>query len=95
MAERWAENDKSAYLRSLQAAVDRPGVTDAIGGSDHPMLMISSDRDYVPLDQKKPYLDALPAMGHTVIDDARHGLPMQRPDAFNRAESEFLAAPIE
>lgn len=91
MAQRWAENDKKAYLRSLQAAIDWPGVTGKLNGFDHPMMMISSDQDYVPLEQKQPYLDALPGMEHAVIEDARHAVPMERADRFNRVLAEFLS----
>lgn len=91
MARRWAENDKTAYQRSFQAAVDWPGVTGKLDGFDRPMLMISSDEDYVSLEQKQPYLDALPEMEHTVIEDARHAVPMERAEQFNRVLGEFLA----
>lgn len=90
MATRWAENDKKAYQSSFQAAVDWPGVTGELDGFHRPMLMISSEEDYVPLDQKQPYLDELPAMRHAVIEDARHAVPMERPEEFNRVLAEFL-----
>lgn len=92
LAKRWAENDKKAYQKSFQAVVDWPGVTGRLDGFDGPMLMISSDEDYVSLEQKQPYLDALAAMKHAVIEDARHAVPMERPERFNRAISEFLAS---
>lgn len=90
MAQRWAENDKKAYQKSLQAAVDWPGVTERLDGFDRPMLTISSDEDYVPLEQKQPYMDALPQMEHVVIPDARHAVPMERPEQFNEVLGEFL-----
>jgi 3-oxoadipate enol-lactonase len=91
MAERWAENDKSAYRRSFQAIVDWPGVTERLDGLNLPALMISSDQDYVPLAQKQPYLDAMPWMTHAVIENAHHAVPMERPDQFNRVLAEFLS----
>lgn len=91
MASRWAENDKKAYQRAFQAAVDWPGVTGKLDDFTQPMLMISSDEDYVPLAAKQPYLDAMPAMEHVVIEDARHAVPMERPEQFNRVLAEFLA----
>ncbi len=90
MAERWAENDKSAYRRSFQAVVDWPGVTERLDGFGRPALMISSDQDYVPLTQKQPYLDGMLWMGHTVIENAHHAVPMERPEQFNRVLGEFL-----
>lgn len=91
MAERWAENDKKAYQKSFQAAVDWPGVTEQLTDFDRPALMISSEHDYVGLEQKQPYLDALPDIGHEVIEDARHAVPMERPDRFNQVLKDFLA----
>lgn len=91
MARRWAENDKRAYQHSFEAAVDWPGVTDQLQSFDRPTLMISSDQDYVGLDQKQPYLDALPQVKHVVIEDARHAVPVERPDRFNEVLTEFLA----
>lgn len=92
MASRWAENDKSAYQRSFQAIVDWPGVTGDLDRFNRPLLMISSDQDYVPLDKKQPYLEKLPAMEHVVISDAHHGVPMERPAAFNEVLKRFLSA---
>lgn len=91
MAERWAENDRKAYQKSFQAAVDWPGVTERLANFDRPTLMISSEQDYVGLEQKRPYLDALPRIRHAVIEDARHAVPMERPDRFNQVLSEFLS----
>jgi len=91
MARRWAENDKRAYQSSFQAAVDWPGVTGRLDGFDRAMLMISSDEDYVPLEAKQTYLDAMPAMEHVVIENARHAVPMERPEQFNTVLAGFLA----
>ncbi len=52
--------------------------------------MISSDQDYVSLDQKEPYLKALPWVRHVVIKDARHAVPIERAERFNRVLEEFL-----
>lgn len=91
MAQRWAENDKRAYQASFEAAVDWPGVTNQLSSFDRPTLMISSDQDYVGLDQKQPYLDALPGVEHAVIDDARHAVPVERPGRFNEVLAGFLS----
>lgn len=91
MAQRWAENDKKAYQESFQAAIDWPGVTQQLADFERPALMISSEHDYVGLEQKQPYLDALPDIGHEVIEDARHAVPMERPDRFNQVLGDFLS----
>lgn len=91
MAKRLAENDKKAYQESFRAAVSWPGVTGQLEETDLPMLMISSDEDYVPVEQKQPYVNAMPGLTHVVIEDARHAVPVERPTKFNRALGEFLA----
>ena len=91
IAERWAENDKGAYQRAFQAIVDWPGVTGRLAGFGRPTLMISSDEDYVGLDKKQPYLDQLPWIQHVVIEDARHAVPIERAERFNRVLGDFLA----
>jgi 3-oxoadipate enol-lactonase len=91
MASRWAENDKKAYQRSFQAVVDWPGVARALDDFNKPILMISSDQDYVPLEAKQPYIDAMSAIEQVVIKKARHAVPMERPEQFNRVLAEFLA----
>ena len=91
MAERWAENDKRAYQHAFQAIVDWPGVTDRFSDFDRPTLIISSDQDYVAVDKKRPYLDAMPGVEHVVIEDARHAVPMERAGRFNQVLADFLA----
>ena len=90
MAERWAANDKRAYQQAFQAIVEWPGVTERLESFDRPTLMISSEQDYVSLDRKEPYLEALPLVEHVVIEDARHAVPIERADRFNRVLEEFL-----
>ena len=91
LVERWAENDKRAYLASLQAVVDWPGVTNRLSGFRGPMLMVSASDDYIPLEAKAPYLERLPQIEHHVIDDSHHAVPVERPDAFNRMVAGFLS----
>lgn len=90
MAKRLADNDKKAYQKSFQAAVDWPGVTEELKDTELPMLMISSDEDYVPVDQKQPYVDAVPGLTQVVLEDARHAVPIERPERFNSALDQFL-----
>lgn len=91
MVERWALNDKTAYQASFQAILDWPGVVDEMSRFERPVLMVASDQDYLPLEAKKPYLEKLPSARLAVIENAHHGVPVERPEEFNTALREFLA----
>lgn len=91
LVERWAMNDKKSYMKSFQAVLDWPGVTGRFDDFEGPTLMISSDNDYVSLEQKEPYLDLMPGVDHAVIENAHHAVPVERPDRFNRILEDFLA----
>lgn len=83
-------NPRHAYLASLHAligwcALDRLPVLRA------PMLMISAEHDYTPLDEKRRYAARLGAQW-VVIEGSRHGTPFDASDAFNRAVLDFLDA---
>jgi pimeloyl-ACP methyl ester carboxylesterase len=87
---RWARNDKQAYLWSIDAIM-RWSVADRLGRIDVPALLVSSDEDYTPVSVKKKIAAQMPNAGLAVVDDARHALPVERPDEFNALVDEFLA----
>ncbi|MGD2101859.1 MAG: alpha/beta hydrolase [Acidimicrobiia bacterium] len=91
MVERWAENDKSAYEASFEAIVSWSGVADAMSRFDKPTTVISSELDYVPPQDKIPYVEAMPSAEMVVIDDAHHGVPMEMPGRFNVVLAGVLA----
>jgi pimeloyl-ACP methyl ester carboxylesterase len=86
---RWAENDPQAYLAALRAMLDWD-VSARLGEIACPVLVMASDQDYTPLAAKEAYLPALPDARLVVIPDAHHAVPMERPEAFNRALASFL-----
>lgn len=86
---RWAENDKDAYYAALNAIIGW-SVVDRVGSIGVPVLVMASDHDYTPVSAKQAYLPLIPGATLTVIPDARHALPVERPEAFNTALRAFL-----
>ena len=90
MAERWAKNDKRAYLASFDAIVGW-GVQERLSRVSCPTLVISADRDYTPVALKETYVKLLPDARLVVIDDSRHATPLDQPERFNQTLLDFLA----
>ena len=86
---RWAQNDKQAYLWSMDAIM-RWSVADRLGRIDVPTLLVSSDEDYTPVAEKKQMVAQMPQAELAVVHDARHAVPVERPDAFNAVVDDFL-----
>ena len=86
---RWAENDKDAYYASMNAIIGW-SVVDRVGSLRMPVLVLASDHDYTPVSAKEAFLPIIPGATLTVIPDARHAVPVERPEEFNAALREFL-----
>lgn len=89
MAERWATNDKRAYLASFDAIVGW-SVQERLSRIACPTLVISADHDYTPVAQKEIYVKLLPDARLVVIEDSRHATPLDQPDVFNTTLLDFL-----
>jgi pimeloyl-ACP methyl ester carboxylesterase len=87
--ERWAENDKRAYREALRAVVNWD-VEEHLNEITCPVLVVASDQDYMPLEEKEVYAAKLPDARLVVIEDARHAVTAERPEQFNAALGEFL-----
>ena len=87
---RWAENDPRAYREAFQALIGW-SVVEHLGEIRCPVLIIASDADYTPIAQKEAYLARMVQAELVVINDARHAVSVERPEAFNQAVLEFLA----
>lgn len=88
-AERWAHNDKRAYLASFDAIVGW-GVQERLGQITCPTLIISADRDYTPVALKEAYVKLIANGRLVVIEDSRHATPLDQPEVFNRTVLAFL-----
>ena len=87
---RWAENDKDAYRESLRAIINWD-VERYLDKITCPVLVVASDQDYMPLEEKHAYTAKLPDAKLVVIEDARHAVTAERPEQFNAILEEFLA----
>lgn len=87
--ERWAKNDKQAYLASIDGLIGW-SVEDHLSAIRHPVLVLTADDDYTPASAKKQHVCAMPNAQLAVIADARHALPVERPDAVNAMLRAFV-----
>ena len=89
-ADRWARNDKGAYLRALSALVGWT-VTEKLPGIRQPVLVVTADQDYTPVAWKQWYTALIPNARLAVIPESRHMMPVERPQSFHDALIPFLA----
>ena len=89
--ERWAENHKPSYLEAMKAAVGW-SVYDQLGKIRAPTFVIGSDRDYFPTEYKEEYVKKLQRGRLEIVKDARHALPAEKPEEFNRLVHGFLTS---
>lgn len=89
--QRWAQNDKQAYLAAMRSFVGWD-VTGQLAGIQCPTLVISADEDYWPVADKEAYTAQIPQARLLVIEDSRHATPIDQPEVFNTAVLDFLAS---
>lgn len=87
--QRWPQNDKRAYLASLDAIIGW-GVRERLGAITCPTLVVTADRDYTPVSIKEAYVAEMSNARLLVIERSRHATPMDQPQRFNAALDEFL-----
>ena len=87
--ERWPQNDKRAYLASLDAIIGW-GVREQLARIRCPTLVVSADRDYTPVAQKAAYVAELANSRPPGIENSRHATPLDQPELFNRSLLAFL-----
>ena len=64
--QRWAENDRRAYRASLNALINWD-VEARLGEIQCPVLVVASDEDYLPLEEKRAYTAKIPHAKLVVI----------------------------
>jgi 3-oxoadipate enol-lactonase len=89
--EHWAGNDKRAYKESMRAILGWE-VEARLGEICCPVLVIASDGDYLPLEEKRNYIAKIPDARLAVIPDARHAVAVERPQEFNQILDDFLVS---
>ncbi len=90
-ARRWAENDPRAYRAAFQSMLGW-SVAGQLKEITCPTLVIAAEHDYTSVASKQAYVDRLPDARLAVIADARHALPVERPEAFNHCLRGFLVS---
>ena len=88
--ERWAENDKQAYLSSL-STVSGWSLEHRLDAIRCPTCLISGEHDFFPLSLKESYVVKLPDARLVMIPDSGHFTPMDEPERFNEAVMAFLS----
>lgn len=92
--ERWARNEPGAYLRSLRALIGW-SVSDRLPEIACPTLIVGADQDYTPIAYKEYYTRQIPGARLVIVSDARHMLPVERPNEFNAVVTAFLATGVK
>jgi len=86
----WAKNDPQAYIEATRSMLGWD-VTDRLNAITCPTLILSADQDYSPVAAKEAYVKLMPHAQLVVIRDAHHATPIEQPEKFNTALTEFLA----
>jgi len=89
VARRNARNDRNVYLATIRA-LTRWSVRDRLAELTLPILVLASEHDYFGGEEVAPFVASLPRAQLQRFPGARHGLPLEMPEAFNRAVLEFL-----
>lgn len=89
--ERWAKNDKSSYAAAMKAIV-KWSVEDGLEHIQIPTLIVTGDQDYSPVSEKAALVKRLANAKLTVIENSRHGTPIDQAEQFNKAVDDFLKA---
>ena len=89
VARRNARNDKNVYLATIRA-LTRWSVRDRLAELALPILVLASEHDYFGGAEAERFAALLPDARLQRFPGARHGLPLEMPEAFNRAVLDFL-----
>ena len=89
VARRNARNDRNVYLATIRALTTW-SVREQLARLDMPVLVLVSEHDYFGGVDTDRFVAALPDARLRRFAGARHGLPLEMPEAFNRAVLDFL-----
>jgi pimeloyl-ACP methyl ester carboxylesterase len=90
LIERWAENDKKAYLSAMKALIGWSVVKD-LPKISCPTLVVGSDQDYSPSSIKQEYTKLIPNGKFVEIADARHAVTVEKPEELSKIVLPFLS----
>lgn len=86
-----ARNDRQAYLATTRAILGW-SVAKRLEEIVCPVLVVSGDRDYTPVERKQEYVRRLRDAELVVIPDSGHATPLDRSREFNQQLVRFLRA---
>jgi pimeloyl-ACP methyl ester carboxylesterase len=90
--ERWAQNDKQAYLEATRATICFD-VADRLGEIRCPTLIVAGENDStISMPHKEALQRGIPGSKLVVVKDSGHATPLDQPEEFNRIVLEFLAS---
>ena len=93
VARRNARNDKNVYLATIRALTTW-SAGGRLGELRMPVMVMVSEHDYFGGTEAERFAAELPNGWLRRFPGARHGLPLEMPEAFNRAVLEFLRGEI-
>ena len=91
MVDRFSTNHKASYITTLKS-LQNWSVKDRLEAVDMPTLVLASEFDYTPIEEKQEYVKLFPNARLKIIANTRHALPVEAPGQFNVLLREFLAA---
>ncbi|MBJ7882821.1 alpha/beta fold hydrolase [Gelidibacter salicanalis] len=86
---RCKNNDYHAYYQSFVTLMDW-GLGDQLQGIKARTLVVASDMDYTSVAFKQDYVDRMQNARLAIIENSRHGVVIDQPDAFNKVLEKFL-----
>ncbi len=88
-ANRWARNNKKAYLNSMAAIVNWT-LEDSLDKITCPTLILTADQDYTPIEKKQALAKAITNAKLAIITNSRHATPIDQKDEFNATVDKFI-----
>ena len=90
LIDRYSQNDAHAYLATLDALAAW-SVVSRLGDLHMPTLFITADHDYTSVQDKKRYVDQITNARMVVVENSRHGTPLDQPEVFKDHVLDFLS----
>ena len=91
LIDRYSENDAHAYLATLDALAIW-SVESRLCDLHMPTLFITAVHDYTSVQDKKRYVDQIPNARMVVVENSRHGTPLDQPMIFRDHVLDFLSS---
>lgn len=86
--ERFKRNDEAPYDASLNAIVGW-GIGDKIKDIEAPTIVISAEKDYLPLETKEKYVNKMQNASFVVIKNSRHASTQDQPEKLSQLIIDF------